>query len=54
MQFAAALESKSAHPLANAVVSAYCGCIAEFKGTLPEVNKIQVHLLLTTTLQAKF
>jgi cation transport ATPase len=42
MQFAAALESKSAHPLANAVVSAYCGCIAEFKGTLPEVNKIQV------------
>ncbi len=51
---AAALESRSAHPLANAIVSSksipislflipldYCGCIAEFKGKLAEVKKIQ-------------
>lgn len=42
MALAAALESKSAHPLANAIVSAYCGCIADYEGKLPEVKKVQV------------
>jgi cation transport ATPase len=59
MALAAALESKSSHPLANAIVSgknflysspschrtAYCGCIAEFEGKLSEVKKISVSSL---------
>lgn len=31
------MEAKSTHPLASAVVSIHCGCIAEFEGTLPDV-----------------
>eukprot|EP00604_Paraphysomonas_vestita_P004310 CAMPEP_0174825430 /NCGR_PEP_ID=MMETSP1107-20130205/42737_1 /TAXON_ID=36770 /ORGANISM="Paraphysomonas vestita, Strain GFlagA" /LENGTH=618 /DNA_ID=CAMNT_0016057007 /DNA_START=354 /DNA_END=2210 /DNA_ORIENTATION=+ len=42
IELAAALESRSAHPLANAIVSYHCGCIAEFEGKLPEVKKVQV------------
>ena len=41
--FAASIEQKSTHPLANAIVSAYCGCIAEAASTpFPEVRKIKI------------
>ena len=33
-----AMEAKSTHPLASAIVSIHCGCIAEYEGTLPEVG----------------
>jgi Zn2+/Cd2+-exporting ATPase len=42
MELAAAIESKSTHPLANAVVSDHCGCIAEMDSNLPEAKKIKV------------
>jgi cation transport ATPase len=42
LELAAALEAKSSHPLANAIVSAHCGCIAEMEGDLPQVKKIKV------------
>eukprot|EP01040_Poterioochromonas_malhamensis_P008920 gene8920-9657_t len=45
LQLAAALEQKSTHPLANAIISDYCGCIAEmseFELTMPSVKKVQV------------
>lgn len=42
LQLAAALEEKSTHPLANAVVSAFCGCIADMEEPLPSVRKFQV------------
>jgi len=42
LALAAALESKSAHPLANAVVSAYCGCIAEYEGELATVKQVKM------------
>lgn len=48
LALAAAIESKSAHPLANAVVSAYCGCIAEYEGQLANVKKVQVLHLVGT------
>jgi len=32
------MEAKSTHPLASAIVSIHCGCIAEYEGTLPEVG----------------
>jgi cation transport ATPase len=41
LELAAALEQKSSHPLANAVVSAHCGCIAEMEGELPAAKKIK-------------
>ncbi len=43
MKLAAALEDKSSHPLANAIVSKFCGCIAEMKNPLPESKKIQIN-----------
>lgn len=43
MLLIAALEAKSTHPLANAIVSAYCGCIAEAVDVvLPAVRKMKV------------
>jgi cation transport ATPase len=42
LELAAALEQKSSHPLANAIVSAHCGCIAEMEGDLPAAKKIKV------------
>ena len=42
IELAAAMEAKSTHPLANAIVSLHCGCIAEYEGTLPEVKKVEV------------
>jgi cation transport ATPase len=48
LALAAALESKSSHPLASAIVSAYCGCVAEFAGKLHEVKKIAVTAALSS------
>lgn len=42
LRLAAAMEIKSTHPLANAVVSEYCGCIAEMEGDLNDVKKVKV------------
>lgn len=43
LQLAAALEAKSAHPLANAIVAGFCGCIAEMQpDSLPEVADVEV------------
>lgn len=43
MRLAAALEQKSTHPLASAVVEEYCGCIAEAaEERFPEVRKFAV------------
>ncbi len=43
LKLAVALEAKSTHPLANAIVSAYCGCIAEMSDiVLPPVKKVKV------------
>ena len=42
MKLAAALENKSSHPLANAIVSEFCGCIAEMKTPLPASKNIHV------------
>lgn len=43
LKLAVALEAKSTHPLANAIVSAYCGCIAEMADiVLPTVKKVKV------------
>jgi Cd2+/Zn2+-exporting ATPase len=43
MLLIAALEAKSTHPLANAIVSAYCGCIADAVDVvLPAVRKMKV------------
>eukprot|EP01034_Spumella_vulgaris_P026033 gene26033-32560_t len=45
MQLAAAIEQKSTHPLANAVVAEYCGCIADMDENdlqMPRVRKIAV------------
>jgi Cd2+/Zn2+-exporting ATPase len=40
---AAAVEQKSLHPLANAIVSDFCGCIAEMADVaLPAVRKLKV------------
>jgi Cd2+/Zn2+-exporting ATPase len=43
MKLAAALEDKSSHPLASAIVSKFCGCIAEMKNPLPNSKKIHIH-----------
>jgi Cd2+/Zn2+-exporting ATPase len=43
LQLAAALESKSAHPLANAIVAGFCGCIADMDPSmLPNVEDVKV------------
>jgi Cd2+/Zn2+-exporting ATPase len=43
MAFAAAIEEKSTHPLADAVVSAHLGCVAEAgDNALPAVRKVKV------------
>ena len=42
LQLAAAVEVKSLHPLADAIVSKFCGCISEFEGELPPARKINV------------
>eukprot|EP01034_Spumella_vulgaris_P034650 gene34650-42739_t len=43
MELAAAVEQKSTHPLANAVVAEFCGCIAEADDVkMPSVRKIVV------------
>jgi Cd2+/Zn2+-exporting ATPase len=42
MQLAVALEQRSTHPLANAVISDFCGCIAEAADMkLPDVKKVK-------------
>lgn len=43
MMITAAVESKSTHPLAHAIVSEYCGCIAEMdEQAFPAVRKLKV------------
>ena len=42
LEMAASLEQKSAHPLASAIVSAHCGCIAEMEGEFLNVRKLKV------------
>ena len=45
MLFAASLEQKSTHPLANAIISDYCGCVAEMDEMMskfPETKKIKI------------
>ncbi len=42
LELAAAIESKSSHPLANAIVSDFCGCIAEMEADLPNAKNIKV------------
>jgi cation transport ATPase len=43
MACAAAIEEKSTHPLADAVVSEHVGCIAEMaENALPAVRKVKV------------
>lgn len=43
MAFAAAIEEKSTHPLANAIVADHLGCIAEMaENPLPAVRKVKV------------
>lgn len=42
IELAAAMEAKSTHPLASAIVSMHCGCIAEFEGVLPDVKKVDI------------
>lgn len=45
MMVAAAVEQKSTHPLAHAIVSDYCGCIAELsddQSHFPNVRKVRV------------
>ena len=47
LRLAAALESKSSHPLAAAIVNESAGCIAEMvksqNATLPEVSRFELH-----------
>jgi Cd2+/Zn2+-exporting ATPase len=43
LQLAAAVEQKSTHPLANAVVASFCGCLAEAVNIkMPDVKRIKV------------
>lgn len=42
LELAAALEAKSSHPLANAIVSSFTGCIAESAGDFLKVRKFAV------------
>jgi cation transport ATPase len=41
LELAAAVEVKSSHPLSHAIVSAYCGCLAELDKELPPVQKLK-------------
>ena len=47
LRLAAALESKSSHPLAAAIVNEFAGCVAEMlnyqNATLPEVSSFELH-----------
>ena len=47
LRLAAALESKSSHPLAAAVVSEFAGCVGEMVASkqsgLPEVSRFELH-----------
>ena len=47
LRLAAALESKSSHPLAAAIVNQFAGCVAEMvksrSATLPEVSRFELH-----------
>ena len=47
LRLAAALESKSSHPLAAAIVNEFAGCVAEMvrsqNATLPEVSRFELH-----------
>ena len=47
LRLAAALESKSSHPLAAAIVNEFVGCVAEMvksqRATLPEVSRFELH-----------
>jgi cation transport ATPase len=43
LELAAALEEKSSHPLANAILTDFFGCVAEMAGkSLPEVKNMRV------------
>ena len=45
VELAAAVEERSAHPLASAIVAECCGCVgemAELKLSLPKVSKVKV------------
>jgi len=42
LELAAAIEDKSSHPLASAVISEFCPCIAEMEGNLPAVKSLKV------------
>jgi len=42
MACAAAIEEKSSHPLASAIVSEFLGCIADGEKSLPPLRKVQV------------
>eukprot|EP00605_Chrysophyceae_sp_TOSAG23-4_P002944 GSChrysophyteH1.ASY1.ANO1.3242.1 assembled CDS len=43
MRLAAAIENRSTHPLANAMVASYFDCVADFEGELPALRKFQVN-----------
>ncbi|XP_068733805.1 uncharacterized protein [Montipora capricornis] len=47
LRLAAALESKSSHPLAAAIVNEFAGCVAEMvasqNSSLPEVSRFELH-----------
>ena len=47
LRLAAALESKSSHPLAAAIVNEFAGCVAQMvrsqNATLPEVSRFELH-----------
>ena len=47
LRLAAALESKSSHPLAAAIVNEFAGCVAEMlnsqNASLPEVSRFELH-----------
>jgi Cd2+/Zn2+-exporting ATPase len=45
IRLACALESKSAHPLASAIIAEHVGCVVEFEASghnLPDVRKVKV------------
>lgn len=42
MACAAAIEEKSSHPLASAIVSDFLGCLTDGEKTLPPVRKVQI------------
>ena len=42
LELAASIEEKSSHPLASAIISEFCPCIAEMEGSLPSVKNIKV------------